>query len=79
MNLHVLALAAGSDYSPINTTLTYTSNNSTHCVYVRILEDNFLENPENFLVHLTTSDDDVKLQYNYSTVTILDNDGTKGL
>ena len=75
-----LVLAAGSDYTPINTTLTFTpSDSSEQCEYIIILQDSILEDPENFLVHLDTSDEDVKLQYNYSTVTILDNDGTKGL
>ena len=70
-----LTLAAGSDYSSISTTLTFTSNAPEQCAYINTLEDSILENPENFLVHLATSDEDVKLQYNYSTITILDNDG----
>ena len=69
--------AAGSDYSPISTMLTFTSGTSEQCAHISILEDSILENPENFLVHLATSDEDVKLQYNYSTITILDNDGMK--
>ena len=73
-----MPLAAGSDYTPINTTLTFTpSDSSEQCGNVIILQDNILEDPENFFVHLATSDDDVKLLYNYSTVTILDNDGMK--
>ena len=73
-----LVLAAGSDYTPINTTLTFTpSDSSEQCEYIIILQDSILEDPENFLVHLATSDEDVKLQYNYSTITILDNDGMK--
>jgi len=75
--LYILALAAGSDYSPINTTMTFTSGTSEQCAHISILEDSILENPENFLVHLATSDDNVKLLYNYSAITILDNDGMK--
>ena len=74
-----LALAAGSDYSSISTTLTFTLNAPEQCADINTLEDSILEDPENFFVHLATSDEDVKVQYNYSTVTILDNDGTKGL
>jgi len=72
-----LVLAAGNDYSSISTTLTFTSNTPEQCAYISILEDSILEDPENFFVHLATSDEDVKLQYNYSTITILDNDGMK--
>jgi len=73
-----LVLAAGSDYTPINTTLTFTPRDSSEqCGYITILQDNIVEDPENFLIHLATSDEDVKLQYNYSTITILDNDGMK--
>jgi len=77
--LYVFALAAGRDYSLINTTLTFNSSNSDEprCAYITILEDTILENPENLSVHLATPDEGVKLLYNYSTITILDNDGMK--
>ena len=71
-----MPLAAGSDYTPINTTLTFTpSDSSEQCGDVIILQDNILEDPENFLVHLATSDEDVKLQNIYSPITILDSSG----
>jgi len=71
-----LVLAAGSDYTPINTTLTFTlSDSSEQCGYITILQDNILEDPENFLVHLATSDEDVMLQNVYSPITILDSSG----
>ena len=71
-----MPLAAGSDYTPINTTLTFTlSDSSEQCGYIIILQDNILEDPENFLVHLATSDEDVKLLYSYSTINILDSNG----
>jgi len=71
-----LPLAAGSDYTPINTTLTFTpSDSSEQCGYIMILQDNILEDPENFLVHLATSDEDVMLQNIYSPITILDSSG----
>ena len=57
--------------------LTFTSGTSEQCAHISILEDSILEDPENFFVHLATSDDDVKLLYNYSAITILDNDGMK--
>jgi len=37
LNLYILALAAGSDYSPINTTMTFTSGTSEQCAHISIL------------------------------------------
>ena len=74
----LFVLAAGRDFlAPMSTTLTFTPANSPEprCVTISIEDDHALEDTESFSVHLATSDDDVKLQYNYSTITILDNDG----
>ena len=61
----------------MSTTLTFTPANSPkpRCVTISIEDDHALEDTESFSVHLATSDDDVKLLYNYSTITILDDDG----
>ena len=75
---YLLVLAAGSDFlAPMSTTLTFIPANSSEprCVTISIEDDHALEDTESFSVHLATSDDDVKLLYNYSPITILDNDG----
>ena len=75
---YLLVLAAGSDFlAPMSTTLTFIPANSSEprCVTISIEDDHALEDTESFSVHLATSDDDVKLLYNYSTITILDDDG----
>ena len=72
--------AAGMDYiAPNRTTLTFSMDNSDQpqCVTINITDDNYLEYTESFIVSLATLDDDVKLLYNESTITILDNDGKK--
>ena len=68
------------DYiAPNRTTLTFSTDNSDQpqCVTVNIMDDNYLEYTESFIVSLATLDDDVKLLYNESTITIRDNDGKK--
>ena len=77
VNLYLLVLAAGRDYSASNTTLTFTSSNTEPCVYITILNDDIREDSEYFFVRLATSDSYVNLLHSYSTVTILDNDGMK--
>ena len=75
---YLLVLAAGSDFlAPMSTTLTFIPANSSEprCVTISIEDDHVLEDTESFSVHLATLDDDVKLLYNYSTITILDDDG----
>jgi len=76
--ISLLVLAAGRDFlAPMSTTLTFFPANSPEprCVTISIEDDHTLEDTESFSVHLATSDDDVKLLYNYSTITILDDDG----
>ena len=46
---------------------------------VIIEDDHALEGTEEVSVHLNATDEDVKLLYKYSTITVLDNDGTKEL
>ena len=68
------------DYiAPNSTTLTFSIDNSDQpqCVTVNITDDNYLEYTENFIISLATLDEDVKLLYNESTITIRDNDGKK--
>jgi len=68
------------DYIALNrTTLTFSIDYSDQpqCVTINITDDNYLEYTERFIVSLATLDEDVKLLYNESTITILDNDGKK--
>ena len=73
-----LVLTAGSDFRPpmsMERTFTSANPNEPRCVTIIIEDDHALEVTETFNVHLASSDEDVKFIYNYSTVTILDNDG----
>ena len=66
------------DYvAPNSTMLTFSMDNSDQpqCVTVNVTDDNYLEYTESFTVGLATLDEDVKLLYNESTITIRDNDG----
>ena len=66
------------DYvAPNSTMLTFSMDNSDQpqCVTVNVTDDNYLEYTESFTVSLATLDEDVKLLYNESTITIRDNDG----
>ncbi len=67
----------GSDYvsGPSDVIFYSGSNNSTACVNITILDDNALELEQTFTVTLTTSDPDVLLGSDVTTVTITDNDG----
>jgi len=78
LHLQTSLLTAGLDFfAPMSTTLTFIPANlpEPRCVTISIEDDHALEDTESFSVHLATSDDDVKLLYNYSTITILDDDG----
>ena len=54
---------------------TGSSDGDEECVNITILEDDALETSETFTVTLTTSDPDVMIDTNVTTVVILDNDG----
>ncbi len=71
---------AGSDYMSISSEAVFSTgstNNDARCENVSLLQDNALEGDQIFTVILTTSDPDVMIQTNMTSVTILDNDGNK--
>ena len=69
-------LSAGSDYSPISSTLTLTSSTTMVEVLIPIIDDSVVETDEQFTVVLSSSDPNVFISANYhTTVTIVNNDG----
>ena len=66
-----------SDYQSLTSQLTFTDSVSVICRNVMIINDAFYENPENFDVFLTSSDEDVRLDQGRGVVTILDEDGKR--
>ena len=68
----------GGDFSNLVTTdVTYFQSldqNQTHCVNITILEDVILENEEQFIVFIDSTDSNVTTGLP-STVIITDNDG----
>ncbi len=70
----IVAGIAGSDYINISTEAVFTTG-SIRCVDISILDDNALEGDQTFTVTLSTSDPDVMLGNDVTTITIIDNDG----
>jgi hypothetical protein len=69
---------AGKDYISISEVETVTSGSAggaTRCVVIPILNDDALEGEQTFTLTLTTSDPDVMLVNNVTTITIIDNEG----
>ena len=69
---------SGTDYEAVTSDVifaTRSSDGDEECVNITILEDDALETSETFTVTLTTSDLDVMIDTNVTTVIILDNDG----
>jgi hypothetical protein len=69
---------AGEDYVSSSEVETFTSgspNGSTRCVGISILDDDVLEGEQTFVLTLTTSDPDVMIRNNVTTITIIDNEG----
>ena len=75
-SLHLIT-AAGSDYTPVTTDLTFNSTNEAipQTVTIPILDDLLLESSEVFNVTLTTNNSNVTLLPNLTTVTIEDVEG----
>ena len=78
-NLLSFAALAGTDYTGISTTLTFTNNSmdgDVECVSIAIIDDDALELDETFTMTLTTSEPRVTFTNNDVTViTITDDDG----
>ena len=75
-SLHLIT-AAGSDYTPVATDLTFSSTNAAipQTVTIPILDDLLLEGSEVFNVTLTTNNSNVTLLPNLVTLTIEDWEG----
>ena len=57
------------------TALVFTAADmSAQCVYITITNDMLLEDEEHFSVHLNATDIDVKLETQYATIIIIDDD-----
>ena len=76
---HVMVLifffSVPSDYSSVSQDLTFSQSSSRECVNVSIVNDDELENEEEFRMTLTTGEDRVNLDPNTTTVRITDDDG----
>jgi len=57
--------------------LTFQPGTNGQCTSITIVNDSILENDENLLVELTTSDEVVALIPSSATITIEDNDSKK--
>jgi hypothetical protein len=71
---------AGKDYTSISEVEIFTSGSpdgASRCVDIPILDDGALEGEQTFTLTLTTSDPDVMLGNNVTTITIIDNEGRK--
>ena len=84
LTLHVYSLVGGSDYQKIRAAafevlLSFDNNNRRQSFSVVIIDDQFVEDTENFILELRfdpflTLPSNVRLSPSVSVVTILDND-----
>ena len=74
-SVNLIALA-GSDYTAVDTTVTFQTFETEKVVNVFITNDNLIENNEPFLLRLTTTDSQVIINDDEMRITIQDNDGT---
>jgi hypothetical protein len=71
---------AGEDYISISEVEAFTSGSpdgAARCVNIPILDDDALEGEQTFTLTLTTSDPDVMIGNDATTITIIDNEGRK--
>jgi hypothetical protein len=74
----MLVVIAGEDYTSISEDETFnsgSSDGSTRCVVIPILDDDASEGEQTFTLTLSTSDRDVMLGNNVTTITIIDDEG----
>ncbi|XP_028399458.1 uncharacterized protein LOC114522881 [Dendronephthya gigantea] len=72
-SFNLLAVAA-SDFTAVDSTVTFQPSESKKLVSVFITNDDLIENDETFLLRLSTDDNQVKINDNQMTIKILDND-----
>ena len=74
----IIAAMKDEDYTGIDASpLTFaagSNDNDSRCVNISVADDTTLEMSETFTVTLATSDPDVMLGNNMTTITITDND-----
>ena len=70
-----LLCSAPDDYTAVSQVLTFQPGSDRQCVEVAIVNDDELENEEQFTVTITTDEDRVTLEPDSTTVTITDDDG----
>ena len=80
--LHIMFVrttaTGGSDYTSVSSNEVFPSGSTdtdTRCVNITLEDDEALERDETFTVTLTTSDPNVMLGQDVTTVTVVDNDG----
>ena len=66
---------APDDYTSVSQDLTFQPGSERQCVEVPIVNDDDLENEEQFSVTITTEEDRVTLEPDSTTVIITDDDG----
>ena len=76
--MHVFLYTAPDDYTPLDETRLFqpATSNAPLCVNIVIVDDATLEVDENFLVRLSSTDQDVLIVSQDANVTISDDDGT---
>ena len=77
-NILALPHAAGSDYTTVNTVLTFLPTDTRQCVNVQILDDDVVENDEVISLSATlalTMTNPLITINGSATITILDEDG----
>ena len=62
------------DIGSVHLVFTPENQEDPQCIYISILDDHFLEYPEYFSVHLSSSDSQVKIIHPYASIYIEDND-----
>ena len=71
----LILFTAPDDYVSTSSDLTFSQSSSRECVNVSIVNDDELENEEEFRLTLTTGEDKVNLIPDSTTVRITDDDG----
>ena len=72
----VTAFSAGSDYTPVATTLTFNPDDETQCFEISVLMDELNEGKEDFIVDITSVPDGVLTsQPDNAIISILDANG----
>ena len=70
-----LTAQSPSDFTAIDTTVTFQPSETTRTVAVLIDDDNRVENDEIFILNLSTDDNQVVINDDEIRITISDNDG----